>query len=628
MDGFGDRLIVDLGAGTVERVPITPAEAARTLLGRGLNSLTLLDRLQPDVDPLGPENDLMLSAGLLTGSGTPTAARLHASARSPLTGVLGSSSVGGTPGPAVRRHGIASIVLRGRAPGPVLLHIDTKGRARLRDAAAFWGLETTEQARDGIAAHLAAERFVMLLIGPAGEHQLPIACIVTHRGHAAGRTGMGAVMGSKLLKAIVIEPAKGATQKSILSREARAAFRDYVAAIKAAPRYEERVHHGTTTAVGWTQKRGILSTRNYTQSEFEGASRIDGPRLEPLIERRRSCQGCPVGCKAELRLEKGRHAGVAAERPDFEPLVSWGAKSGLDDPEEIVFLHHLCDLYGIDSISAGNAVAFALDLFERGILSPEDTGGLELTWGNAEAMEALVRQMGTGEGFGAVLGQGVRNAAAAIGDEADGLAYHVKGLELTAFDPRGAFATALGYAVGSRGGDFTSIYARHELTQTREEALERYGDERAADSTSPVGKAAMVRRGMIVCAVLDSIGICKIPILSIVSDYSLEREAELVTQVTGVRTSADDLFTTGERIVTAERLLNLRFGATAADDALPERFLEEALPDGPRAGSRLDLQSMLAEFYQLMGWSSSGVPTLGLLRRLGLLEHAPDAAGD
>jgi aldehyde:ferredoxin oxidoreductase len=223
-----------------------------------------------------------------------------------------------------------------------------------------------------------------------------------------------------------------------------------------------------------------------------------------------------------------------------------------------------------------------------------------------------------------VLGRGVRSAAAIIGGEADGLAYHVKGLELTAFDPRGAHATALGYAVGNRGADFTSIYARHELTQTPEEAVARYGDERAADSTSPVGKAVMVRRGMIVCAVLDWMGLCKIPVLTIVSDFSLEGEAHLAREVTGLALTSDDLFAIGERIVNAERLLNLRFGATCEDDTLPARFLEEALPDGPHAGSRLCFENMLAEFYEAMDWSPTGVPRSGRLRSLGLERYEVD----
>ena len=248
------------------------------------------------------------------------------------------------------------------------------------------------------------------------------------------------------------------------------------------------------------------------------------------------------------------------ERPDFEPIASWGSKAGVSDPEAVIYLHHLCDLFGIDSVSAGNAVAFAMDLWEQGILTAEDTGGLEIAWGDVTVMETLVRQMAAGEGFGALLGRGVREAARVIGRGAERYAYHVKGLELTAFDPRGASAAGLGYAVSNRGGDFTSVYARHEFSLTPAQGEALYGDERASDRTSPVGKAAMVKRSMVICAVLDSIGLCKIPALTLVNEFDLVSEADLVSAVAGMPVTPDELFVIGERIVDIERLFNARFG--------------------------------------------------------------------
>jgi len=259
-------------------------------------------------------------------------------------------------------------------------------------------------------------------------------------------------------------------------------------------------------------------------------------------------------------------------------------------------------------------------------LTTADTGGLELAWGDADVMETLVRQIAAGEGFGALLGKGVREVARVVGRGAERYAFHVKGLEITAFDPRGASATGLGYAVSNRGGDFTSVYARHEWSMTPEQALAMYGDALAADRTSPGGKAEMVRRSMIICAVLDAIGLCKIPALTLVNEYDLGSEAELVSAVTGVATTPDALFRIGERILTVERLFNIRFGLLADDDTLPAVFTDEPLGEGPAAGSMVDLASMRREFYALMGWSERGVPTPVLLERLGLERFAPAGA--
>lgn len=615
MSAYGDILAVDLTAGSLSRRPLEDAVVGRVLLGRGLNSLTLLEQVGSKIGPLDPGNPLLFTCGLLTGTSAPSAARVHVSARSPLTGLLGSSSVGGRVGPALRANDVQSLQVHGKAAVPVYLYI-AEGRAELRDAASLWGLDTQAASRR-IAAEHGDEGLSMFLIGPAGERGVPLACIVTQRGHAAGRTGMGAVMGSKNLKAVVVKSRKGVGPATGAAREA---VRRYLAKIKAAPNYADKAAHGTSSAVKWADEMGILASYNYQRPRFAGAASIDGTNMSRYVERVRACQHCPVHCKAEVRLQSGRYAGLEGERPDFEPIVSWGAKNGLAEREAVIFIHHLCDLLGIDSVSAGNAVAFAMELYERGILTLEDTGGLELEWGDVGVIETLVRQMGANEGFGAVLGRGVREAARLFGRGAERYAYHVKGLELTAFDPRGAQATGLGYAVSNRGGDFTSVYARHEWSLAPTEARALYGDERAADRTSPVGKALMVKRGMVICAVLDSIGLCKIPALTLVNEYDLVHEAELVSTVAGMPVTPEDLFTVGERILNIERLFNIRFGAGAEDDTLPAVFLHEPLGEGPAAGATVDLDTMLCEFYAAMGWSGEGKPSLARLRELALDE--------
>jgi aldehyde:ferredoxin oxidoreductase len=533
---------------------------------------------------------------------------------------MGTSSIGGKVGPALRLNGIQALQIEGMAGDPCYLSI-ADGRIELRDARHLWGMTTAETSRRIMADH-ADEGLAMLLIGPAGERQVPIACITTQRGHAAGRTGMGAVMGAKNLKAVVIAD-RG--EKPALSPEGRAASRRYAKTITTAGMFESWSTHGNT-AVKWASDARLLSSYNYSGDVFDGADRIDGAAMAPYVVRRRSCRPCPVHCKAELRITTGPYAGTEAERPEFEPLVAWGPKVGLDDPEALIALNHLCDLLGLDALSAGNAVAFAIDLFQQGVIDAGDTGGPVLRWGDARGMERLVRQMASGEGLGGVLGLGVRSASAVIGRGAERRAYHVKGLELSAYDPRAAQATGLAYAVSSRGGDFTGAYPRHEASMTPAEALAAYGDAAAADSRSAAGKPAMVCAGARAATALDCLGLCKVAALSLADDYDLVAEAELVRAVTGRRVSAQDLLEVGQRVLAVERLLNARYGAGPELDTLPQVFLEEPLGGRAEGAVPIDVAPMVAEYYRLMRWSPSGVPTPGLLRDLGLADWVGECA--
>jgi aldehyde:ferredoxin oxidoreductase len=617
MSDLGYVIEVDLAAATARPRSLEEGRLREVMLGRGHNSLRLLALTETCPDPLSPQNPLLMTCGLLTGTPTPTAARVQISARSPLTGLLGSSSVGGKVGPALHSIGVQSLEVLGASESPVYLMLDGDS-VEFCEASHLWGLESPETAAR-LFEDLDDDGLVMLIIGPAGEKRVPIACIVTQKGHAAGRTGMGAVMGAKMVKAIVIRPRR---RKPEVDERVREAVQAYVGSIRSSPDYQAASAWGTTYGVLPANELGMLATRNYQSGQFAGADAIDGPSMDRFVKRHRSCQGCPVRCKAELELQSGSYAGLMVERPDFEPIVSWGAKAALGDAEATAYIHNLCDRLGLDSVSAGNAVGFAMALYENGIITKEDTGGLDIPWGSVEAAETLVQQMAAAEGFGGLLGKGVREAARLIGRGAERHAIHVKGLELTAYDPRGAFASGLGYAVSSRGGDFTSVYARHDYVLTPNEAAVRYGRREAADRFSTVGKAEMVRRSMAICAVLDAIGICKFPALSLINAYDLVLEARLVSVVAGLETTPAELFELGERILNIERLFNLRCGLDPADDALPAVFLEDPLTEGPSAGHTIELEPMLREFYALMGWDQAGRPTPARLRELGLERFA------
>ena len=300
-------------------------------------------------------------------------------------------------------------------------------------------------------------------------------------------------------------------------------------------------------------------------------------------------------------------------------MLSLGPKCGLTDLDTLVYLDNLCSRLGIDNISAGNVISFAMDLFDRKILTLEDTGGLDLAWGNGKSMEALIRQMASGEGFGAVLGKGVRRAAQIIGRGSEYYAAHVKGLELSGYHPDNMMGTALGYTVASRGADFNDVYSAMENKWLPDEPTEEFGAPKASDLKSIHGKAELVRRAMIVGTVMDSLGICKVPALSLISAYDLVAEAELAAALTDEPFAVADLFAAGERIVNTERLFNLRCGASDADDRLPDMFFDKEYNAGQEPSKPAEwMEPMKKKFYSVMGWDEQGRPTAAKLAELGI----------
>jgi len=616
MDFLGQVLEIDLSKRTWEFRPF-PAELTRQYLGgRGFNVQYLYANLPQDCDPLAPENILMFSCGLLTGTAAPASSRLHINALSPLTGILGSSNVGGGFGAQLRACDIQSLVIRGKAPEPVYLWIDGD-TVEIRSAKSLWGLDTW-QTDEQLKTKLGSPKLKIMTIGPGAENGVLFGCIMTDCDHAAGRTGMGTVMGSKNLKAIVI---KEPEQKKPMPASANGneAVKRYVRQIKNSPHYKTFKKHGGAGYVKWADDLGILATRNFQTNTFEAADQIDGKNLTDKITRTRGCFRCPVQCKAELRFTSGRFKGEKGFRPEFEPMLSLGPKCGLSDLDTLVHLDNLCSRLGIDSISAGNAIAFAMDLYERHILTPDDTGGLDLAWGNGQSMEALIKQMASGRGLGAVLGQGVRRAAQIIGRGSEHYAAHVKGLELSGYHPDNMMGTALGYTVASRGADFNDVYSAIENKWLPDEPSDEFGAPKASDLKSIHGKAELVRRAMIVGTVIDSLGLCKVPALSLICAYDLVAETELAAVLTGQPFKVADLFAAGERIVNTERLFNLRCGAGEADDRLPDMFFDKEYNSGRQPSKPSEwMEPMKKKFYSVMGWDEHGRPTAAKLKELGI----------
>jgi len=625
LDGKGNLMAVldsileiDLDEKSVSFSPFPEDRPGCRLSGRGYNVAHLLETVPAGVDPLGPENVLLISCGLLTGTKAPASSRIQINALSPQTGLLGSSSVGGNFGTYLRRSGIQAIVVRGRAPAPVYILIDG-ARIEIRQAATLWGRDTVET-NHWIQQDIEDAKASILSIGPAGENAVPFACIMTDRDHAAGRTGMGAVMGAKHLKAVVVK--KQASAHTASSLREREIINEYVQRIRQSPQFKTLSTHGGAGYVKWADDMGILATRNYQANRYDAADRVDGQNLTRYKRRSRGCPRCPVLCKAELFFDEGSHKGTAGVRPEFETMVSFGPKCGLDDPGAVVELDNLCGRLGLDTISAGGVIAFAMDLYERGILTSGDTGGLALTWGNQETMATLIGRIARLEGFGAVLSRGVHGASRIIGRGSQHFAPHVKGLELCAYHPDGLMGTALAYAVSSRGGDFNYIYPSLEYTWTPERARKELGDEKAVDPRSTRGKGALIKRAMLVNIIFDCLGICKVPALSLLQTFDLQNEARLANLLTGRDMDVDFLYREAERIANMERLFNIRHGAGPKDDCLPAMFFEKSPSPGGKPLKQPDwLKPMVQDFYNAMGWTEEGIPTAGTMQKFGLQQE-------
>jgi aldehyde:ferredoxin oxidoreductase len=493
---------------------------------------------------------------------------------------------------------------------PSILVLNPEG-VQVVEAGPIWGADTWE-AEEMLKSRFPGPRTAVLVIGPAGENRVPLACIVSDLDHAAGRTGLGAVMGAKNLKAVVVHGvgsgARGAGEHQ------RRAVSEYVRRIRSAPEFDFFSRHGGAGYTVWCSDKGFAGAYNYRYPRFDRVGRIDGRRLDVDRHRSRGCPRCPVRCKAELR----RAGRPAAFRPEFESMINLGIKCGLSDLDALVRLDNLCTRLGLDVISTATAVSFAMDLSERGMLPERMSGGKEMPWGSPGAMERLIRQIAACQGPGKLLGQGVRSSADRIGPEARRRAPHVKGLELSGYHPGYMMGIALGYAVSSRGGDFNNTYAAMEYAWPAARGAAAFGSAGSVDCRSFEQKGEVVRRAAVLTCALDALGLCKVPALSLIGDFDLENEAELTGALCGKPVSAESLLAAGERIVNLERLFNIDHGLDPLrDDCLPEVFYaaDAADGEGPLL-TREGFQKMRAEFYAAMGWDPRGIPRIDTLCRL------------
>lgn len=601
MDGYaGRRLFVDLSEGDITTEELDEELVRETIGGRILNTWSMYQDLAADTDPLGAENVVYVATGPLTGSLLPTSAYTTVSARSPLTGLLGDSAAGGHFGPQLKAAGYDQLVVEGASERPRYLLV-TDEEVRLEDASHLWGKDI-RRTELSLREELGDHEIQVAAIGPAGENMVNYATIATNMaGRTFGRTGMGAVWGSKKLKALVV---KGERPVKVARPDRyRSLCKDISKSIEDHPEYEKRNRLGTTMLVKSLHDLGILPTRHFQKGICEYVDRISGERLrDRYVVKNKSCFNCNVHCSRYVVTPFGE-----GEGPEFEPLCSYTSRIENDDLERALKLSLFMNRQGIDAISSGETIAWAMECVERGLLDKGDFDGLDFRFGELGAVEKILGLIAKRKGIGDLFAEGTEKLARHFGGEAEKYAMHTKGLDIINGDPRGLKAYGLGYAVASRGGDHLRADPFFELTGRKEEARERFGTEKAAFPHEEEGKPQLVAYSELNCLLIDSLTMCK-NVGQSMEVMNPGRGAQLLEAATGLPFDEEELIGALNRARDRERKLNLRFGLDTAEDTLPERFKSEPLAEGPAAGRVNHVDEMVREYYRVKGWSVEGVP--------------------
>ena len=603
----GKILTVNLDTGKTQTQPLNMDVARKYIGGIGLGMHLWLENTKKGVDPLSPENALVLALGPISGTMFPTAGNGHAFiSKSPETNLLGEAVSHGTFGAELKRAGYDAIILKGKAEKPVYLWIDDDS-VQLLDAAHLKGKSPSET-EDAIKDEIGDYYVRVAAIGLAGEKLSRIACIINEKTRAAGRTGLGAVMGSKKLKAIAVRGTRDITVAK--PDEFMELVKDFHERMKGPATRKYRTL-GTVENVLINNTLYCMPTRNYTNAHFEDAEQVSGEAInENYVAKIIACNSCPMRCEHETVIREGPYKGTMA-RMEYESLWALGPYCGVNRLDAIIKAAELCNYYGMDAQSVGVTVGFAMDCHEKGILSHEDLGGIDAHFGNAEALVQLVEKIGKREGIGNVLADGVKAAAAKIGKNSERLAQHIKGLEVTGYDLRCLKTTALSFAVSFRGADHTRSSA---YTVDMKGKVDRFKAER--------GRGKLVKDLEDIYSLLDSFIVCKNAKGTFYKE--LADLAKLYGLVTGVEVSPEELGTTAERINTLARLINVREGLSRKGDSLPWKVMNEPIPDdGPAKGAVVtqdELDLMLDDYYNVRGWTLEGVPKIEKLKALGLAE--------
>ena len=606
----GKFLQVNLTSATCSDFTLDDATLRKYIGGSCLAAKLFLDRYPLDLDPLAPENPFMIMTGPMGGSGFPGTSRFTICAKSPQTGIWGESACGGTFSPDLKRAGYDGIVIAGKANTPVYLAITDDG-ARIMDASPLWGrdiYETTDRLKEQ------NQSLKVLTIGPAGEHLVKIAAIGNDKGHFSGRTGLGAVMGSKNLKAITV---KG-SQKPTKADEAK--YKQYLkqalAEVQDSALADGLHQMGSDANMDLGMITGDVPIKNWTRGEaFDLSASLSGPTLkETYLTRAHACSNCPVACKRVVKVDDGPFQTKEGPGPEYETCGTFGTLMMNPDLAAVIKANELCNKYGLDTISCGSAIALSMELYEKGLITKDDLGGLDLTWGNMEAVMALIKKIAYREGFGDILAEGSVKAALKIGRGALDLVVSVKGLEAPMHDPRGFHGMGLAYMMSNRG----ACHLQHAVLATEQGMAswpQLFDMKDDYQGTTSVGKAALVYNSENYGILGNSLAICHY----LIDVLKPETILGAFNAITGWNLNFQDLLQAGMRDWTLKRGFNNLLGITVKDDKLPKKLLT-ALEEGGGAGSVPDVKLLLEEYYALRGLDERGYPKKERLAELGLDE--------
>lgn len=595
MYGYQGRILrVNLTEKTTSIEELKLETAVKYVGGRGLGTKFMMDEVDPNVEPLSPENKLMFVTGPLTGTPNPTGGRYMVVTKGPLTGTIASSNSGGRWGAELKFAGYDMIIVEGKADSPVYLAIEDD-KVEIRDAAHLWGKEVSKT--EAALAEEMPEKSKFLSIGPAGERLSLMACIMNDTHRAAGRTGVGAVMGSKNLKAVAVRGTQTvplADQEGLreLNRELNKKILENGVTGQGLPAY------GTAILVNVINELGVLPTNNFQESKFAPADLISGEHMsENYLLRKDPCYRCPIACGRYVKFDDKEGGG-----PEYETIWAFGSDCGVEDFKDIMEVNFVCNEVGIDTITAGATIAAGMELYQRGLVTDEDLEGIPLQFGDGKGMIEWTRKMGYREGFGDKMADGSYRLGEMYG--VPEISMSVKKQELPAYDPRAIQGQALAYATSNRGGCHVRAYLISPEVLGLPEPLDRFTTE---------GKAAWVKIFQDLTAWIDSAGLCLFTSFALgAPDY-----AAMFEKVVGEKYDTNDLLQAGERIYNIERLFNLKAGIDPSQDTLPKRLLEDPIPEGPSKGEVARLDILLPEYYDVRGWDA-GYPNEAKLEELGL----------
>ncbi len=607
MEGYGGSILhVNLGTGKISKEALPDEMVQKYLGGVGFAVRLLYDRSQPKHDAFDPSNPLIVTPGLFDGFGVPTGGKVVFCTKSPLTGLIGDSVMGGSIGSELKHAGYDAVVITGRAKEPSYLLIDSDN-VEIKDASDLWGSTvpvTAEKVKEKEGDVKVAS------IGPAGENLVRYACVDCDD-RQAGRAGVGAVMGSKNLKAIAVRGTKDLVPhdpKALLDLNL-----EYLNKMTESSAYESDTKYGTGEFLEWINAdRGVFPTRNWREGMFDERKEIDPYHWAPIYTKKnKACFSCSKPCGRLFTIDEGRFAGLAIDGIEYETLYSLGGVCGTGDIETVAKGNEICDHEGMDTISAGDAIGFAMDLYENGILTREETGGLDLNFGNSDAELRLLEMIARREGLGDILADGVKVAAERIGKGADKYAVHVKGMEPPAYDVRGIKGMALAFLTSTRGACHlrTCAYAL-ELTG-------KFWKFKDVDRFSSEGKGEEITDMEDLVVLYDVLGVCKFSR----GYFFAEGFMDVLKAVTGAKISEEELLRTGERINNLKQLYNLREGMTRQDYVLPEKITSVPIPEGESKGHLVtveEMDKMLEDYFNARGWGPNSVPTREKLNELGI----------